>query len=251
MATRIYLTGRLSVETPDGLLDERRFPGRQGPLAFAYLVAAAGQPVERDQLAEVLWNGEPPTAWSNGLNALLSKIRGLVAPHFTLDTASGCVQLMLPPGTWVDLFAAEQAVHEAESAARSSDPQSAWGPANVAAVIGRRPLLPGHQGSWVESRRRQHRDVLIRALDCLAGLSFDNGELALALRTAMELCELEPFRESSYRRVMRVHLATGNRAQALRVFDRCRRLLGQELGVAPDAQTQQLYERALGTTRSG
>jgi hypothetical protein len=46
---RITCTG----QSDEVVIDEARFPGRQGRLLFAYLVAEEGRPVPRDELAEV------------------------------------------------------------------------------------------------------------------------------------------------------------------------------------------------------
>ncbi len=51
---------------------------------------------------------------------------------------------------------------------------------------------------------------------------------------------LEPFRESGYRRLMRLHLRAGDRGEALRVYERCRRLLAEELDTEPSPETEAL-----------
>ena len=63
---------------------------------------------------------------------------------------------------------------------------------------------------------------------------------------AEEALRLEPFRESTYRTLMRAN-AAGNRAEALRVYQRCRDLRAEELGVDPSRETEGLY---LGVLRS-
>jgi DNA-binding SARP family transcriptional activator len=57
---RVFLAGRVAVETEGVLIDEKRFPGRQSRVMFAYLVAEQGRPVPRDELAEALWGETPP-----------------------------------------------------------------------------------------------------------------------------------------------------------------------------------------------
>jgi DNA-binding SARP family transcriptional activator len=57
---------------------------------------------------------------------------------------------------------------------------------------------------------------------------------------------LEPFRETGYQRIMRACEAMGNRAEALRAYDRCRRLLAEELGTDPSPETNAIYQRLLG-----
>ena len=40
------------MESDGAVVDQQRFPGRQGRLVFAYLLAMRGRPVPRDELAE-------------------------------------------------------------------------------------------------------------------------------------------------------------------------------------------------------
>ena len=40
---------------------------------------------------------------------------------------------------------------------------------------------------------------------------------------------------------MRSHAAQGNRAEALRVYQQCRQLLADELGIDPSPETEALY----------
>ena len=47
------------------MIDDDQFPGRQGRLLFAYLVAEEGRPVPRDELADALW-GETPGDMGQG-----------------------------------------------------------------------------------------------------------------------------------------------------------------------------------------
>jgi hypothetical protein len=44
---RVSLLGRVALETDGRAVDEARFPGRQGRLLFAYLVAERGRAVPR------------------------------------------------------------------------------------------------------------------------------------------------------------------------------------------------------------
>ena len=63
---RAHLTERVCIEVGDTLIDEASLPGHQGRLALAYLLVAH-RPVSRDELADLLWRGEPPTSWEKGL----------------------------------------------------------------------------------------------------------------------------------------------------------------------------------------
>lgn len=245
---RVYLTGSLCLASGPVLIPEERLPRRQGRLAFAYLVGERDRPVLRDELAEVLWPGIQPRAWEVALSAVVSKLRSLLAEaglgREAVARPSGCYQLVLPAGSWVDLEAALASAHEAEGLLRAEEHGRAYGAAAVAAAIARRPFLAGLEGEWIDARRAGLRSTLLRALDCLAEVQSRHGEHALALRSAQEAVALEPYRESGHQRLMRVHLAAGNRAEAVRALDRCRRLLAEDLGTRPTAETEAVLAEA-------
>lgn len=243
---RIYLTGELCVESGRLLVREQRLPRRQGRLAFAYLVGERHRAVSRDELAELLWPDSPPPAWEGAVSALVSKLRSLLAEvglgRDVIASSFGCYHVKLPAGAWVDTEAALAAVHEAEGALRAGTPHRAYVPTVVAAAILRRPFLPGADGAWIDSQRDALRAALVRTLDCRAELHVWNCEPSLALRAAAEAVRLEPYRETGYQRLVRIHLAMGNRAEALRTYELCRRLLAEELGTRPTADTEALLE---------
>ena len=246
MPLRIYLTNRVLVEECGTvLLDERRLMGRQGRLAFAYLVSEHLRPVSRDELAEELWLDAVPPSWERSLSALISKLRALLAsagiPDVALTSSFGHYQLLLPADVWIDVEAASEAIDRAESALRRDKAPEAWGWAHVAYQISRRPFLMGEEGPWVTLKRSELRDVLVRAHECLSEPGIWGTEPAYAVKHANEAVTIEPFRETSYQLLMRAHAAVGNRAEALRIYERCRSLLSEELGVPPSSQTEAVY----------
>ena len=158
------------------LSTKQRFPGRQGRLVFAYLVAAQGRPVPRDELAEALWGDAPPATWEKALSVLVSKLRALLTEcgldgveHLT--SAFGCYQLTLPADTWIDVVAADEAANAAERALAAGDLERARVEASTAESLARRTFLPGEDGRWVAEQRDRLRETLVRALDCLAEVS--------------------------------------------------------------------------------
>lgn len=239
---RIYLTGELCLMTGAALIGANRMPGRQGRLAFTYLVDRRADPVPRQELAEVLWPQQIPPAYEVALSAVISKLRALFDAakigRAALVSEAGCYQLLLPGSSWVDVETAVDSVHMAEGALLAGDHGAAYGPAVVACAILRRPFLPGADGPWIDERRRTLRVVQLRALDCLAQIHMWNGEHSLALRAAQEAIDLEPFRESGYRRLMLLHGKMGNGAESIRLYERLATLLASELQTTPGNETR-------------
>ena len=249
LPVRVYVTGRLTVERGRARLEARDLPGRQGRLALAYLVLSRSRPVPRDELVGALWPVDAPRAVDAALSALISKLRsglasiGLHEPVLTAN--AGCYELRLPPGAAVDVESAANHLDRAEGALRTGDILRTWSGATVAVAILRRPLLPGEDVPWLAPRRAALEALLVRAYDCLADVWLTRGDATLAVAMAQAAVDLAPFRESGYRRLMRAHAAAGDRAEALRVYEACRVLLRDELGVGPSAQTEELFTRVL------
>jgi SARP family transcriptional regulator, regulator of embCAB operon len=243
---RLYLTGRLTAELGDRRFDERRLPGRQGRRALVYLALERARPVPIDEVADAVWGSSTPSgAWEAALSAIVSKLRaslrGLDA-RCTVTTAAGCYQLALPGDAWVDVEAARRALDEAEGHVRAGRFRDAWGPANVAASVAARPLLGGVDAEWLTRARTMLRDTHVRALECLASTASANREHALAAQLARDVVQLEPFRETGWRRLMSALAAAGNRAEAVRAYGQCKKLLAQELGIAPSPETDAILK---------
>lgn len=250
MKLKVFLAGRVALESGRVVVDEDRFPGRQGRLLFAYLVAEQGRPVPRDELADALWGETPPATWDKALTVLASKLRGLLAEGGidggkALTSAFGSYRLNLPDETWVDIVAAADALREAEAALAANDFDRAKGAARRAASLARPGFLPGEEGAWADGKRRELTDVLRRALSCLAEASLRAGDAADAANWAEETITLDPYRETGYRQLMSAHASGGNRAEALRVYERCRQLLATELGAYPSPETESIYRELL------
>jgi DNA-binding SARP family transcriptional activator len=218
-----------------------------GRLLFTYLVVNRHRRVPRDELAEALWKEPDPAAVDARLNPLLSKLRRV----FGADAVEGRSTLRLDlPRAWVDLEAAVDAIHRAESAVAQNDWARAWGPCLVALFVAERDFLIGEDSPWINEIRHQLDVVHIQALECYAAASLGLGgpELAGAVRAGRQLTRLAPLRESGYRYLMRALAAQDNLAEALHVYGQLCERLRDQLGVSPSPATRDLYERFLAAT---
>jgi SARP family transcriptional regulator, regulator of embCAB operon len=249
---RIYLTGAIAIQNGNQVAGSEQFPGRQGRLAFAYLTLEHRRVVLRSELADLLWPEEWPRAPDTALNAILSKLRHVLAvagmDGSSLVSGAGWYQLRIPADVWIDVEAALVGLHVAEGAVRAGNIQAAFGHAGLAYQITRRPFAPGEECEWVQGRRRQLRDAHLRSMECLSRIHIANGEPAIAADLCRRAIETEPFRETAYQLLMRAHAAAGNRAEALRTYEQCRRLLAEELGADPSRETQAVHLELLGAT---
>ncbi len=240
--TRIQLCGRLSVEIGGAQLAQT-LRGRQVPLLLAYLVLNRDRYVGREELIGALWPFHAPRSQDAALRTLLSRLRSALGASALVGREE--LTLTMPEPVWIDVEAAAQEVQRAQRTLDRGDVRSAWALAQVPLNIAGRGLLPGTQAAWLEPRRRELEDVRLRALEVIgrAGLAMGGTQLASAERAARSLIDAEPYRESGYALLMEVLALQGNLAEGLRVYDRLRTLLRDELGTMPSAETIAVHER--------
>jgi DNA-binding SARP family transcriptional activator len=101
-------------------------------------------------------------------------------------------------------------------------------------------LLPDWYDDWVLLERERFRQLRLHALEVLCERLTEAGRLGEALDAGLAAVAGEPLRESAHRALVRVHLAEGNTAEALRQYRLFRSMLREQLGLEPSAQIEQL-----------
>ena len=242
--TRIQLCGRLAVELAGRELTPR-LPRGQARVLFTYLTVNRALPARRDELIEALWPWRAPAGADTSLSALLSRLRTVLGARVL--GAGTPVALALPADAWIDIEAAHEAIHRAESAVAQADWARAWGPSLIALFVARRGFLAGADLPWAQEHRRRLEEIRVAALECYAAVALGVGrtELAPGERAARELVAAEPFRERAHALLMELLAARGNTAEALRVYEALRERLRDELGASPAPELRTLQEQLL------
>jgi DNA-binding SARP family transcriptional activator len=194
---------------------------------------------------DALWGESPPADPETSLSAILSKMRKAIAPVEV--EGRGSIGIGLPLDTWVDLEAATEAMHRAESAASTGRFHDAWSPARVALHVAARGFLVDLEAPWIDEVRARVGELHLRALECYgeACLAIGGTEIDGARRCGLSLVAASPYRESGYRLLMRTHEAEGNPAEALRLYEELRARLAAELGASPGPETRTLHQEIL------
>lgn len=180
----------------------------------------------RARLAALLWPDSSAAAARNSLRQRLFRLRRQVGSELVV----GDETLALAPDIEHDL-------------AHSGD------------VFAGQPLrVAGEYAAWLGAQRMRRRVQARSLLEQRADEAERSGDWAAALSHAREALAIEPRSEPAHRRLMRLHYLAGDRAAALLAFDRCERMLKDEVGTRPDEHTLALLatierEPAPGATR--
>ncbi|WP_168797914.1 AfsR/SARP family transcriptional regulator [Pacificoceanicola onchidii] len=221
------------------------------------LLAHPGSAQRREQLVALLW---PDAAQAKGRSALttaLWRINKLLAkvPGLTVQSFDDLVLLQTAQGVVIDGPELERLSTEARRGLRDEGAV----PRAVRRALGdllRRmqgDYLEGCDGGWALTLRAAMEQRRMRAIDLLMRDAEAQGAFEDAVDWGQAMLALDPLRESAYHDLMRLFVAMGERNQAILTYETLRRVLHEELQVAPDPETRALRDEILGqrTHRSG
>jgi DNA-binding SARP family transcriptional activator len=103
-----------------------------------------------------------------------------------------------------------------------------------------RELLSEWYDDWVLVERERFRQLRLHALEERCRRLAAVGRFAEAVQAGLAAATCEPLRESAHRLLIVVHLAEGNRFEAVRQFHAYRRVMSDELGLPPSPQIAEL-----------
>ncbi|MEZ4663857.1 MAG: BTAD domain-containing putative transcriptional regulator [Caldilineaceae bacterium] len=207
---------------------------------LAYLVLEAERPHARESLMALLWPDDAPESAQQSLRQALYLLRRTLA-----DTDDQAEPFLLITRQTVQFNPASAHQLDVTDFLR----QIKRGELAAAAACYQDDLLAGLAcdsaplEAWLRLTRERLHNIALDALHQLTQRHLTLGEYAPARAYAQRQIELEPWREEAHRQLIYALAAQGERSAALTQYERCRRLLRQELGVDPSAETQQLWQQ--------
>jgi DNA-binding SARP family transcriptional activator/pimeloyl-ACP methyl ester carboxylesterase len=219
---QVQLLGRFAVRVGERGVPDAAWRQRRARDLVKLLALAPGHRLHREQAIDALWPELAPEAGAANLHK---------AAHYARTALGGrdavvlrAEQVRLWPGAPVEVDA-ERFEAEAEAALRAGHAHEC---ARAAAGYAGELLPEDRYDQWVQQPRERLRRLY---LDLLRGAE-------LWERVVAE----EPTDEAACRALMRRQLAAGNARAALSQFHLLRAALARELGVAPSAESLELYQ---------
>lgn len=106
-------------------------------------------------------------------------------------------------------------------------------------------LLPSCYDEWIQDERDRLQQIFLAALERLIELLEVDGNYAGAICMAQRLLRLDPLQEATYRHLMRLHAARGDRGAVSRTYQACATVLKRELGLEPGLTMRKTYQRLM------
>jgi ATP/maltotriose-dependent transcriptional regulator MalT/DNA-binding SARP family transcriptional activator len=224
----------------------RREKARQ---LFQILLTHRQSLLDREWIVEALWPGVDPEVGRRDFKVAFSTLCRALEPRRNPRSPSAFLvrdgsRYGLRPGAdlWLDAEAFERLVAEGDRL-QGHDPE---------AMIDRyRRALVLYQGDyleeclyeeWCSEERERLLTLYLRTADRLARTLAEREEWEEVIGVCRAILARDDCWEQAYRLMMIAYTRMGNRAQALRTYQRCVERLREGLQIEPTAETTRLYE---------
>ena len=215
------------------------------------LLALAGRPLSRDELARALWDDDPPRHAANVIQTHVKHLRHALdpqraarAPSEVLARAGDGYLLRVDPEE-VDALRFRRLVGQAREAHRSGDHDGVRRAAEEALTLWHAPPVadvPSLADHPLVTMLTEDRWALV---SWYADVALRGGTPADALSAVEEAAAARPLDETMHGRLIRLYVALGRRADGLGCYERLRRRLAEELGVDPTPELRALHREVL------
>lgn len=231
--------------------DTHPLPLRDGSKAqelFAYLLLNGQRPQTREAVASVLWD-RCATATSMAylrkalwqLRSALEKCERSLPQLIEMDPE--WIQVHPAKGVFTDVILFERAYQSSRGADGASLSVELSQSIEQAVALYRGGLLPNRYESWCLLERERFQQMYLMMRDKLMDYYMIRMQYEEAMEQGNHILRCDSTREHTHRRLMWTHHLRRDRTSALRQFRVCKQMLEVELGVEPDKETLELYER--------
>jgi len=224
----------------------QRWNSLKARAVFQYLLIHQDRPIRRDVLMELQWPDHTRNSARNNLNVALYSLRNtLEGPGQGLQPVlyqDGCYSLNPALSWWIDRNEFFSTLQHAESARRAGRPRQAIAAYEKAIELYRGPLFEDDPaGEWFLPEQRHLEELYLQALEQLATVYFELGELPEAVRCGQLAVGTDPCCEPAHRLLMRCFGFQHQQQLVSRQYRSCVAALHDELGVSPGEETVQLF----------
>ena len=212
--------------------------GRKTRGLLACLCLAQGDRVSRSRLVGLFWDRSPDPQARMSLRQSLAELNGIVNRHVPglVEISRDSVRINIRK-CWVDALAVLDA-----SVDPTADLSNLVQPDSERLLEDLDGITPSFD-HWLAAERTRFEDRVRKILEAeLDRLIEQNARPEVRAAAARRLINFEPTHEGAARNLMSAFAQMGDRAQAIREYERCRQALLTVLDLPPSKETTAVYE---------
>jgi two-component SAPR family response regulator len=219
---------------------------RKPLLLLKVLISLGGKDVQEEEMTDLLWAEADGDAAHSAFTTTLSRLRQFLGFGKAIRMQEGKATLD-PFICWVDVWAFERILEQIEVSWKDirSREHLLELEAMAESAIG---LYKGHflptdeKHSWTVSYRERLRSKFIRLVARVGEYLEGTGQWEKTVECYRKAIEVDDLTEEFYRHLMICYQKLGHWAEAIKVYNRCRKILSANLEAMPSLETEAIYK---------
>ncbi|RPI99844.1 MAG: hypothetical protein EHM36_15440 [Deltaproteobacteria bacterium] len=209
------------------------------------IVAFGREGVKEDQLVDTLWPETDGDTAHQTFKTTLHRLRQLIGDERAVQVREGRV-ILDQQYCWVDAYGFETLLETAEPLWKENQGERDF---SMGAVRLAEKALSLYKGTFLGEEANKSRIIayqerlrskLIRAVKRLGSHFEISGQWERAVESYQKGLEVDELAEEFYQQLMTSYISLGRRAEAIAVYNRCRKVLQSTLGIDPSPRTEEI-----------
>ncbi len=240
-----YLFGPFEASQGGHFLTNQDWRSKQTRAICKILLARQDQVVSSDQFIDILWPEESVEIARRRLHVRISQLRTALGNKKPLvQTVDGGYIFTPDADCWLDINEFQTAITQGQRFFENGQSLEAINYFEQARKLYRGEFLAEDLYlDWTLPLREFYRERFLSLLIELSECYAQQGRYRLAIARCREALTLDPFREIIYKHLMLYHYYAGERTQSLQAYERCCKILSEELDVEAVASTHRLADQ--------
>jgi DNA-binding SARP family transcriptional activator/streptogramin lyase len=226
--------------------DGRSLPvgsGKQRAL-LALLLLNAREVVSTDRLIDALWGESPPASAPNSVHIYVSQLRKVLGEACLVTRGHGYVLVVEPEQ--LDLLRFERMLEEGRKLLAGDDAEGAAEALRAALVLWRgAPLVDFATEPFAQREIARLEDLRLGALEARIEADLILGRHSELIGELDALTAANPLHERVWAQLMLALYRSGRQSEALGAYQKARRALLEQVGLAPGPELQRLEKAIL------
>ena len=243
---RIQTLGKFRLQLGNRVIAESDWQRGKAKELFEFFITNKNKLVDREEIFREIWPDQDEDAANRSFKVSLNSLLKTIEPHRKAREESyfikrnGAFYGINPDSVYqLDAVLFEEWVSEGLI---EKDPYQAKELLERGLKLYEGDYLPDHRfADWCLTERERLQVIFLRAAEMLAQVAVRLTDFELSIHWCESILMEEDTWEEAYRLLMYCYYQKNNRPQAIKWYNKCKKILHAELGVEPMEATKEMY----------
>ena len=248
---KVYLFGKFRVFQGDQEVPDKRWKSKKAQMIFKYLLFMRCRGyLKKEVLMELLWPEDDPVRTAKRFHVALASLRKTLEPEIARGTPSAYISRS-GDGYSIDIgdtgtLDIEEFNAELKLAGAENNPEISIGHYLRAILMYQGDFLEEDLYiPWCDEERERFKEEYLSVLAKIIQFYEHLKDYPTCIDYAGKYLKADKYAENIYQQLMHYYAFIGNKAMMIRMFDRCKENMTNELDVPLSRETEAIYQKLM------